>query len=391
MQLKNNKNQKLFLTHTLIREFFYSLWKLGWVFLLVNGTSLLVLLTGILLYRFFSSHFLLYFSRKYFSKLDFQSQALISILVQSLFLISFLFANDGLIFFAITILLSCLSEIFYWPLRNNIQRLSVKNKKLGRNVALTKNSKNLAVIFWYLISGVWLVFEPTITLLIGSLWMFLSYIPLSKITIKNLWKWDDKFIKSFFNYKEKLSILKKHSSVTSYLLIWLIIELVNWIIPILLVYYGATIIELWIILVVVQVVSIFFHYIVWKFEDLDVKYILNGSIILLLVIFILFAFLDNTYLSILLVLFSILWIWIEIWITSKAQKLIKSNYSKFDGGYVLVWASNLWRTLVLPVILILYFFKDLVSFHTMILFYWFFALLLIFILNNNFKKSWTMK
>jgi len=360
---------------------------LWWVYLLLNGIPLLAIIMGLFFYRLFSSHILLYFSRKYFSKLKFNNQAFLSILVQSLFLISFLFATKSILFFSITILLSCLSEVLYWPLRNNIQRLSVDHWKLWSNVALTKNAKSVAIIFWFFISWIWLYFEPLITLLIGSIWILFSYMPLKNISIQNLWRWNSKFIERFFNIKNKIKIFKEHIHITNYLFIYLFIsliaELISWIIPLLVVYYWATIMELWFILVFVQILSIFFHYTIWKLEDLNIKNILNYSILLLLIVFLFFAFLDNTYLSILLVLYTLFWIWVEIWITSKAQKIIKTSFSEYDWGYVLVWVGNLGRSFILPIILILYFFKDIISFHTLILLYWFIILLLIYIFNKK--------
>lgn len=384
MIFKNN-NQKYFFYHNILREFFYSIGKLGWAYLLLNGVNILAIITGLFFYRYFSSHQFLYFSRKYYIKLNYKIQLFLSIFVQSLFLISFYFATQNYFYFAITVFFSCLSEVFYWPIKDDIQRFCVKNQDMGTNVSLTKNAKTIAVIFGYLISGVGLSFNPLITLLIGAFGIILSYIPLIKISLENLKKVDTNFVNDFFSFKNKFKLLTRFPQIRNYCLLGGILELVNGLIPILIVYYGTSLIELGILLTILQIFGMIFHYFIGKFEDRGNSFFYKFSGFFLGFSFLLFAYLDNIYLSFLLAIFKLLGIAIDISITSKVQKIIGTQFHLADSGYVLVWASNLGRCLILPIILLIYFFKDLVNFHSVILLYAFVILLLIFF-NFNFKN-----
>lgn len=89
--LFNNVNQKYFFVHIVLREFFYSIGKLGWAYLLLNGINFMAIIVGMFFYRYLSSHQLLRFSRKYFIRVSYDMQLFVSIFVQSVFLISFFF------------------------------------------------------------------------------------------------------------------------------------------------------------------------------------------------------------------------------------------------------------------------------------------------------------
>lgn len=153
--------RNLFLSHVFLRDLSYSAGLLGWVYLFEAGTSITVLCIALCLFRLFESFICMPIAYRAFHVLPTKLLMLSALALKIGFIISFPLAATHTAYLLLTILLLSACDVFYWPTRDNLERLISKGT-LPSRIGLVRGVSVVAQAIGFTVSGIALMGGGTI-------------------------------------------------------------------------------------------------------------------------------------------------------------------------------------------------------------------------------------
>ena len=352
MNFSANKNQYLFLGHKFTYELFGSLGNLGWVYLYLQGVSLITILIALSIFRLLLNFAFTPLTHFVLKRWAFKPVAFVGIFLQAAFLGSFYFAAQNLLFLSITIILMAAYDGFYWVVVSNLERLVPQPSDIAKNVGLANATAVMAGAFGAVATAYGLSVTPGVIFIVSFVGMLSSFIPIGFMKLSIPHKPHKSSVFRIMFLDKPVNQFLKNPLILIILAMGLINEFIQ-ILPIFLAHFKVTLIDVSLIYGAMCIVSSVASIFVGRYENDNKSFLAVFFGVSTMLLFFIFAFLPSNQLALFLLFYSVFGASWEIGISAISQKFCQQYQPGTDGGILEQLLDNIGRNLMYPILLIL--------------------------------------
>lgn len=345
--MKQPSDQRIFLLHIFVRDFFDSINVLGFAYLLLHGLPLWYVVVGIFVFRVSEPLLGLPLSRWLLRLYSYKYLACLGLLLEGVYLVVLFYSVSYHWLFIIALVLLGLWDTLYWPIRNNLERITAR-QAIAHGVGYSHAAEVLAVSLGFVLAPRLLGDHLT-----GTIWLAILGVGLSAWILTRLrYRLTTATTRSFWSLIWAFRKLPGQNTMAWSLgLSTMLHELLTIIFPLVLAWYGVQLKTIGLMLALIYIGSFLVNIYVSRLEKNQTlrwaAVVLGSSGVLIAGIF---WFLPASYFSIFFILFAMITRALLTMVYAKAQVFIQTHFPSMDGGYILEGLDMGSRSVLYPVI-----------------------------------------
>lgn len=345
--MKQLSDQRIFLLHIFVRDFFDSINVLGFAYLFIHGLPLWYLVVGIFLFRVSEPLLGLPLTRWLLRTYSYKYLACLGLLLEGVYIVVLFYSVSYHGLFIVALLLLCLWDTLYWPIRNNLERLTAR-QAIAHGVGYSHAVEVLAVSLGFVLAPRLLGDHLSVTLWLAILGVGLSAWFLTRLR----YRLTCTTARSFWTLIWAFRKLPGHGAIAWSLgLSTILHELLTIVFPIVLARYGVQLKAIGLMLALIYMSSFLVNIYVSRLQNNQTLRravgVLGSSGVLIAGIF---WFLPASFFPIFFILFAIVTRALLTVVYAKAQVFVQAHFPDMDGGYILEGFDMGSRSVLYPVI-----------------------------------------